>query len=179
MFGLIKSVVATIFLFLFLVLATLWVRSYFVCELWQRSLTTNENLAFSKEIVGFASGRGGIYLIGAHTTWAEANKKLADDQVKQIKNGWAKTVPANPAYGGGFFKHGTWAGFGFSSTNESNNISTVASTSMVIPWACPTIVLGLMSWGLINHCRAQRRQRRFVQSMEFADNNYLRPKEAA
>src|SRR4051794_4635151 len=111
MFGLIKSVLATVFLFLFLFVATLWVRSYFVCELWQKSTTTNENLAFSKDIFGVASGRGGVYLITAQTTWAEANKRLADDQVRQIKNGWARTFPQNVGYGGGYFRKGTWAGF--------------------------------------------------------------------
>jgi len=181
MFGLIKSVLATVFLFLFLFTATLWVRSYFVCELWQSSTTTNENLAFSKEIFGFASGRGGLYLINGHTTWAEPNKKSADGQISMIKNGWARTIPQNPAYGGGYFRRGTWAGFGFASTNESNNVSTVASVSLVFPWACPTVVLGITSWGMINHCRAKRREyhRRFVASPEFADNDYLKPREAA
>src|SRR5436190_5055452 len=182
MFGLIKSILATVFLFLFLFVATLWVRSYFVCELYQHTLTTNENLAFSREIFGIASGRGGVYLITAHTTWAEPNRRLADDQIRQIKNGWARTVPQNPAYGGGYFntsRHGTRAGFGYGSANDSNNVSTVASTSFVFPYACPTFGLGLVSWGLINHCRTQRRQRRFVQSPEFADNDYLRPREAA
>ncbi len=182
MIGAIKSVLATVFLFLFLLTASLWVRSYWVCELWQHTTTTNENLAFLKELFGVASGRGGIYVITGHTTWAEKNKKLADAQAAQIKNGWAKTIPPQPAYGGGYFrtdKHGSFAGFGFGSTNDSNNISTVASTSILIPWACPTIAFGLIAWGLINHCRIRRQQRRFVQSPEFADNDYLRPREAA
>jgi hypothetical protein len=182
MFGLLKSVFATVLLFLFLLTATLWVRSYWACELWQHTATTRENLAFSKEIFGIASGRGGVYMIRANTTWAERNKKAADDQVMQIKNGWARTIPPNPGYGGNYFntlKHGTYAGFGFGSTNESNNISTVASTSLVFPWAFPTVVLGLVAWGLVNHCRNARRKRRFVQSPEFADNDYLRPREAA
>src|SRR5437667_3703358 len=181
MFGLLKNVLATVFLFLFLFVSTLWVRSYWVSQLWQRSNTTNENLAFSKEIFGVASGRGGIYLITGHTTWAEPNKKKVDEQLKLISNGWARTIPQNPAYGGGYFntaRYGTSAGFGWGSTNDSNNISTVASTSVVFPYAFPTVMLGMVSWGLINHCRTVQRRKRFVQSMEFADNNYLRPREA-
>ena len=182
MFGLIKNVLATFLLFLFLLTATLWVRSYFVTELYQHSVTTNENLAFAKSLFGVASGRGGVYLIKAQTTWSVPNKKKADEEIKQVKDGWQRNIPQNPAYAGGYFntaKHGTFAGFGFAFTEESNNISTVASTSMIFPYACPTIVLGMLAWGLINHCRAQLRKRRFVQSMEFADNNYLRPREAA
>jgi hypothetical protein len=92
--------------------------------------------------------------------------------------------PTNPAYGGGYFsfaKHGSFAGFGFGSTSESNTISTVASFSLVFPWAFPTVVLGMISWGLINHCRVKRREqhRRFIASPEFADNDYLRPREVA
>src|SRR5437763_8445424 len=123
MFALLKSVLASVLLFMFLLSASLWVRSYWVCELWQHTTTTRENLAFSKEIFGVASGRGGVYLIKANTTWAVRNNKLADDQVMQIKNGWARTIPPNPGYGGDYFnaaKHGTYAGFGFGSSNESN-----------------------------------------------------------
>jgi len=182
MFGLLKNALATVLLALFLLTATLWVRSYFVTELWQNTLTTRENLSFAKAIFGVASGRGGIYLIKGQTTWAVANKRKADEEFAQIKDGWARTLPTNPGYGGNYFntaRHGTFAGFGFGSTNESNNISTVAQTSLVFPWALPTIVLGLLAWGLINHCRVRRQQRRFVQSSEFADNDYLRPREAA
>jgi len=182
MFGLIKSAVATFLLFLFLLTATLWVRSYFVTELYQRTLTTNENLAFAKSIYGVASGRGGIYLIRAQTTWAVPNQKKADEEIRQIKDGWARTIPQNPAYAGGYFnaaKHGKFAGFGFGSTEESNNISTVASISIILPYACPTILLGMLAWTLINHCRVQRRKRGFVASPEFADNNYLRPREVS
>src|SRR5205814_5956041 len=182
MFGLLKNALATLLLFLFLLTATLWVRSYWVTELWQHTLTTRENLAFDKSIFGVASGRGGIYLIKGQTTWAVPNKKKADEESAQIKNGWQRTIPNNPGYGGNYFntaKHGTFAGFGFGSTNDSNTISTVASTSLVFPWALPAIVLGLLAWGLVNHCRVKLRQRRFVQSSEFADNDYLRPPEAA
>jgi hypothetical protein len=182
MFGLIKSVLATFFLFLFLLVSTLWVRSYFVSELYQHTQTTRENLAFAKTISGVASGRGGVYLIKAQTTWAAPNAKKADEEVRQIKDGWQRTIPQNPGYGGNYFntsKHSTYAGFGFAFTEESNNISTVASTSLVFPYALPTVVLGLTSWGLINHNRIQRRRRNFVASAEFADNNYLRPREAA
>ena len=180
MFGLIKSVLATVFLFLFLLTATLWVRSYFVSELYQHTLTTNENLAFAKSIFGVASGRGGVYLIKAQTTWSVPNKRKADEELRAVKDGWQRTIPQSTAYGGGYFKtdkHGTFAGFGFAFTEESNNVSTVASTSILFPYACPTIVLGMLAWGLINHCRVERRRRRFVQSTEFADNNYLRPRE--
>jgi hypothetical protein len=184
MFGLLKSALATFFLFLFLLTATLWVRSYFVTELWQHTVTTNENLAFAKSIFGVASGRGGVYVIKAQTTWAVPNKKKAAEEAARIKDGWLRTIPQNPGYGGNYFnaaKHGTFAGFGIGSTEESNNISTVASTSLVFPYAFPTIALGLLSWGLINHCRVeiQQRRRRFIASPEFADNNYLRPREAA
>jgi hypothetical protein len=176
MFGLLKSVLATVFLFLFLMTASLWVRSYFVTELWQHSVTTQENLAFAKSIFGVASGRGGVYVIKGETTWAEPNKKKADGQAKLIVNGWARTIPQNPAYGGGYFnaeKNGSYAGFGFGATNESNNISTVASFSLVFPWAFPTILLGMVSWSMINERRVERR-RRFIASSEFADNDYLR-----
>ena len=182
MFGLIKSILATFFLFLFLFTATLWVRSYYVTELWQHSVTTHENLAFNKSIFGVASGGGGVYAIKGQTTWAVPNQRKADEEAMKIKDGWQRTIPQNPGYGGNYFntaKHPTHAGFGYASTEESNNISTVASTSVVFPYACPTIVLGMVAWGLINHCRTQRRQRRHVQSSEFADNNYLRPREAA
>src|SRR5258706_12235980 len=182
MFGLLKNALATVLLALFLLTATLWVRSYFVTELWQHTLTTRENFSFAKGIFGVASGRGGIYLINGQTTWAAANKRKADEESAKIKNGWLRTIPTNPGYGGNYFntaKHGTFAGFGFGSTNDSNTISTVASTSLVFPWAIPAIDLGLLAWGLINHCRAKLRQHRFVQSSEFADNDYLRPREAA
>jgi len=182
MFGLIKNALATVLLALFLLTATLWVRSYFVTELWQHTVTTRENLAFAKNLFGVASGRGGIYMISGQTTWAVSNKRKADEESASIKDGWARTLPTNPAYGGNYFntaKHGTFAGFGFGSTTESNNISTVAQTSLIFPWALPAIVLGLLAWGLINHCRVKRQQRRFVQSSEFADNDYLRPREAA
>ncbi|HEV8290717.1 MAG TPA: hypothetical protein VGP94_02285 [Tepidisphaeraceae bacterium] len=182
MFGLLKSALGTFFLFLFLLCATLWVRSYFVTELCQHTVTTNENLAFAKSIFGVASGRGGVYVIKAQTTWAVPNKKKVAEETARIKDGWLRTIPTNPGYGGNYFnvaRNGTFAGFGFGSTEESNNISTVASTSLVFPYAFPTIVLGLLGWGLINHTRAERRRRHFVQSTEFADNNYLRPREAA
>jgi hypothetical protein len=182
MFGLIKNALATFFLFLFLLTATLWVRSYFVTELYQHSVTTNENLAFGKSIFGVASGRGGVYLIKAQTTWSVPSKKKVDEEIKQIKNGWQRTIPQDAAYAGGYFnvaKHGKFAGFGFGSSEESNNISTVASISLIFPYAFPTIGLGMLAWGLINHCRVQRRRRRYVESPEFADNNYLRPREVS
>ena len=184
MLGLIKSVLATFFLFLFLLCATLWVRSYFVTELVQHTVTTNENLAFAKSITGAASGRGGVYLIKAQTTWAVPDRKKADEEARQIKDGWQRTIPPNPGYGGSYFntaKHGTYAGFGWAAKEESNNISTVASVSVVFPYACPTILLGMTSWCLVNQCRVQRQRehRRFIASPEFADNDYLRPRQEA
>jgi hypothetical protein len=182
MFGFLKSALGTVFLFLFLMTATLWVRSYWVTELWQHTVTSHENLAFSKGIFGVASGRGGIYMIKADTTWAVPNKKKADEEAAQLKDGWQRTLPATPGYGGNYFdltKHETHAGFGLASTNESNNISTVASFSLVFPYAFPTVLLGIFGWGLINSSRVARQRRRYVQSTEFADNNYLRPREAA
>ncbi len=182
MLGLLKNALATVFLFLFLLTASLWVRSYWVCELWLNSQNTRSDLSFARDSFGFASGRGGVYFNRSHSTWSLSNRKKADDQAMQLKDGWQRTFPTNPGYGGNYFdvsKNGTVAGFGLASSDESNNISTLKSTSILFPYAAPTVVLGMTAWGLVNHCRNVRRKRRFVQSSEFADNDYLRPREAA
>ena len=103
MIGLLKNVLGTVLLALFLLTAALWVRSYWVCELCQHTKTSRENLAFYKEIFGVASGRGGLYIITAKTTWAEPTKRKADEQAARIKDGWERTIPPIAGYGGALY----------------------------------------------------------------------------
>src|SRR5207245_7152773 len=143
---------------------------------------TRRALAVTRDSFGLAPGRGGVYFNQSHSTWSASSKKKADDQAMLLKDGWQRAFPTNPGYGGNYFdvsKHGAFAGFGLASSEDSNNISTLKSTSILFPYAAPTVALGMLAWGMVNHCRNARRTRRFVQSAEFADNDYLRPRQAA
>jgi len=36
-------------------------------------------------------------MLKADTTWAVPNKKRADEEAAQLKDGWQRTLPTNPA----------------------------------------------------------------------------------
>src|SRR5437870_10884895 len=79
MLGLLKNALATVFLFLFLMTASLWVRSYWVCELWLHSQSTRSDLSFTRDSFGLASGRGGGRRKGTPNTSTLASTRHAAD----------------------------------------------------------------------------------------------------
>jgi len=159
-----------VWLLLFLTFSTLWVRSYFVSEIFQRNKTSLDVQTVSRNQWNIASGHGGIFINRS----ISSSPQQGDEPIVAGAS-WKRTRLSENEYGGNFFERTGQTrrmGFGYAHSTSGEAPKSLTRTSMVFPYALPVIFLGCISWVLTN-LAIRRPERKVVKSSEFADNSYL------
>jgi len=165
----IRALTAISLLF-FLTFATLWVRSYFVSEIFQRNKTSLDGQTVQRGQWNIASGRGGIFINRSISSGPQQG-----DQPTVSGASWQRSRLTENDYGGNFFERTGQTrriGFGYAHSTGGEAPKSLTRTSMVFPYALPVVFCGCISW-VLTSLAIRRPERKIVKSTEFADNSYL------
>jgi len=157
-------------LLMFLTCSVLWVRSYFVSEIFQRNKTSLDSSDVIRNQWNVASSHGGIFVNRSVSKGPQQG-----DQPTVSAADWDRTRLSENEYAGNFFERTGEKrrfGFGYAHSVSGESPKSLTRTSIVFPYALPVVFLGCISSVLTN--RALRKpERKLIKSPEFADNSYL------
>src|SRR5215210_795347 len=92
---------------------TLWVRSYWVSEVFADQKTTQAGLTFTRNDCTLASGEGGVYFNHGKTTWTVPDQVTADSHKPLLAQVALTRTDLKPGYAGNFDPDKTPLKFGF------------------------------------------------------------------